>query len=289
MEKNDLTMWTPSVELQNKLNSLPEEIKEAIKDKAYEKTLWEHIASTTVPLEAIENRKGGKAGELEYVEEFYVTGELDRLFPGWWMSGMKTEYIPSINLFLTTGYGHVTYLLPSGVEKTRQIYAAAADRVYAQNDDPNSPSNPHHVPAGSVTRWIKLFAKRLNIGLEIYHQKISPELRQKFENMIRDWKFPYAENAKKIVETIETGQAFRKFLLSLPTETQTARFIQALALASTHSQKFKDDMDKFWEQFVKLSNANKASTEQTENFLKELEELAIKLQKKSQEKQGTTN
>lgn len=272
-------LWNAPTNLIDQINNskFSEEVKEIVKDKMYEQAFAQHIASTQIPLDVIESRTGGKAGELEYIEEFYYRAELDRLFPGWSMIEMRTEYIASLHMFLTQGYGVVDLILPSGRIRKRQLYAAAGQEVQGKVDDKTLPSNPQFAPPGAVTRWLKLFGKQLNIGLEIYHQKITPELRGMFEDMIRDWKYPFAEPKKEIAKTIETGQGFRRFLKSMPTKEQTARWIQTLAILTTHNEKVRNDPANLWKAFTQLSNANKECTDQTEKWLQEMEAWAIKL------------
>lgn len=236
---------------------LPDQIKVSTKDRLYETLLFDYVKSVPTPLEVIKYREGSDGKEYEYFDEHYTNSELDRLFPGWWEEEMSTRYDERAMAYITTGYLCIEYTLPSGQTRIRRIYAVGGARVYAKVSSVErgmpEPSQPEDRAIASLTRWKKLAGKQLGIGLDIYHQRITPPLQSAFEDRIRDWVYPYAEPFKDIAKKLTTGKGMRKLLKTLPTVEQTQRFLKNLRQVENYTTFPKD---KFWETFTKTPQVN---------------------------------
>lgn len=215
-----------------KNNEISEVYKDEVLSRSYETLLWNTIANTRTPDEMVKEREGGSGKMLEYISEQYTLSELNRLFPGWWCEEMKTEYIPAVQTFITTGYLMIEYTLPNGTKKIRKVYACGSCMVQIKRDkEVPTPSQPDDMAKGSRTEWIKLAGKWLGIGLDIYTQTITEDLKQKFEDNIRGWEEYCIGSTIEVcekVKTIQTSQIFKKFLLSMPQPEHTIRFISMM-------------------------------------------------------------
>lgn len=289
-EEEAVVLYTPLDSLSSILKRIDADLIKAIgdlssssqgiklKDKMYESLLFSYIKEIPTPLEVIKYRIGGNDGrEYEYFDEHYTNSELDRLFPGWWTEDMNTRYDPQTQAYITTGYLCVEYVLPSGETRIRKAYAVGGAQVYSKANEKEKgnliASQPEDRAIASFTRWKKLAGKQYGIGLDIYHQRITPRLLSMFEDRIRSWVYPYAEPYKDLLRTqITTGKGMRKMLNLMPTVQQTIIFLNAL-------DKVKDvatfPRDNYWKQFtdIKLQNRSQWLT----NFCSAIEKMVIKL------------
>jgi len=245
-------------ELENRIKSVPAHLKNQIKDQVFDTLLWQYIKEIPIPLEVIKSRVGSKGQEYEYFDEHYTNSELDRLFPGWWTEECVTRYDPQTQAYITSGYLCVEYILPSGQKKIRKVYAVGGAQVFAKVADREAgqmtPSQPEDRAIASVTRWQKLAGKKLGIGIEIYHQQITPRLSKQFQEIVELWKYPYAEPHKEAFNKMTKGKGVRDLLKAMPTLRQTEAFLKALQLLPADDPIF--EFDKAWEYFTKQNRVS---------------------------------
>lgn len=284
-------------------NSLPKELqglndqaKSAYQDFFYEKTLWETVANEPTPLDMIKEREGSYSKELggnvilEYVPENYTIQELNRLFPGWWTAGMRRstlEEIVKLESVMIEGYLYVPYPVPSGT-KVRKLWAIAGSKIQFLKDT-KIPVDLADAFKGARTEWIRIQGKWLGIGLDIYAQNITPNLRSFFEDLCRSLaplsllpdetlKSKVSE-MMRIAETLTTGHTFRNYLKEFPTAQQITRFGKALAVVNNDVKKIE-----LWNHFLKFNSKSDGSRTQTESWLLKFEakmnELKVKLNNK---------
>jgi hypothetical protein len=224
--------------------SLPEKMRESATDNAYETALWEYIKNIPVPDALIKKREGSDGKMYDYFPEFFTTGELDRIFPGWWMQDVTTRYDDKSMAYITSGNLCIEYVLPSGIKKIRTVYAVGGADVFAKKGT-SIPSQPGDRAAASVTKFIKLAGKRLGLGLELYHDQILPARRTQFERLVSGWG-EYATEVRTIYNASHKGSGVRKLCRILPTPEQTERL---KFLVTRVPEKVADAI---WKNFVKL-------------------------------------
>lgn len=243
-------------ELDKRVQNVPDKLKESVKDQMFETLLWEYIKAVPVPLDVIKVREGSQGNFYEYFDEHYTISELDRLFPGWWQEEMQTRYDPQAMAYITTGYLCIEYLLPSGNKKLRRVYVSGGAQVFAKVADKAlgqmTPSQPEDRAIASVTRWQKLAGKKLGIGVEIYHQQITPYLRKQFEDIIHYWKYPYAEQHKVVFNKMQKGKGVRDLLKAMPTAEQSKEFKRVIEALPADDPVF--NFDQAWTYFTKQNS-----------------------------------
>ena len=216
-----------NTDVEDKLHSLVRQNKDlspAELDNLYEKTLFELVKGIPTPLEVIKTRVGADGREFEYFPEYYTQRQLDLLFPGWWCDEMKTWYDAPTQAYITTGYLCVSYTLPSGETRIRKVYAVGGAKVYSTKASREAgileASQPEDRAIASYTRWKKLAGKQLGIGLDIYHQKVTPYLLKLLENKIKPIWEKYRQKIESVAATIESGKGMRKLINSLGSPEQ---------------------------------------------------------------------
>lgn len=274
---DSLSLYNTSSEIEEAVKRLPDNVQNIARNHFYESTLWTIIKFTPTPLEVIKYREGADKTEFEYVDEYYITSELDRLFPGWWMEDCKTDYISEIKSFVTTGYVFVQYHLPDGTSKIRKIYGVGSKEVQGKKNAPNLPSQPDFVAKASLTDFLKNVGKRYGIALDIYHQKITSELRSYFEDWLRLVPPQFHPNFTAIAGSIKTGKGFRKYLRELATTAQLQRMARCIEKVEPSKR------DVFWNEFFKLNNKTEENSKQLEKWLVSFESAINK------SKQGVPN
>ncbi len=251
------------------------------KDRVYETLLFNFIKEIPTPLEVIKVRKGADGSEYEYFDEHYTNQELDRLFPGWWTDEMKTWYDAQTQAYITTGYLYVEYTLPSGATKIRKVYAVGGAKVYAkksslENGLPEA-SQPEDRAIASFTRWKKLAGKQLGIGLDIYHQKVTPYLKSLYEKKTQSIWVKYRAELDKIAETIKTGKGMRTLLKKLATPEEYDQLSILLLKCEQYLPKenFEKIADTTWQSAIQDKN-------QIPSLLNQLTTLLNKIKKGEQ-------
>jgi hypothetical protein len=268
-------------ELEKKLETLPKDVKKQFINHAYESTFWKRIEDQPTPLDYTEVRRGpkdkvtGEYTELEYFPEEYTIQEMNRLFPGWWDDEMEWEYIAELRTIVLGGYLCANYPSLDGVKTTKR-YAMVGVEIEWRSDK-TGPSQPGFRFRSVRAYWLKAAGKHYGIGLEIYHQKITPALRSEFEDRVREWGV-YGDEAKRIVATFDTGQGFRNYLKELPTTQQTERILVALKDIPVEAKTKEEELlhDKIWKNFVKLKNDSTDNRNHAENFIQTIESTALK-------------
>lgn len=227
--------------------------KAAFSSMKYQTGFFNFIEKDEVPLDEIEVRDGardkdGNLTQLEYFPEEYTLKKLNAFFPGWWTEDMRVEYIPQCRTFLCTGSLCVQYpnpYAPGGFSIAKRFAVGSAIVEYSKNSETPEPSQPDDKAKAARTEWIKLAGKWFGIGLEIYHQKVSPALASQFEDRIADWK-EYGKDVIAIANTITKGKAMRDLIKSLPSKEITKEFLK---LMEKVPEAHKAAM---WSQFVRL-------------------------------------
>lgn len=269
-------------ELDKRTNNVPDILRAQVKDQLFETLLWEYIKQVPVPLEVIKTRVGADGKEYEYFDEHYTISELDRLFPGWWQDEMITRYDPQSQAYITSGYLCVEYLLPSGQKKIRKIYVTGGAQVHAKKNEKEQgnlvPSQPEDRAIASVTRWQKLAGKKLGIGVEIYHQRITPQLTSQFFEIVNLWRPPFANKHIEVFNKMQKGKGVRDLLKSMPSLEQTKRLVDILSQIPADDPVY--DFDAVWKFFVSCNreSAEKALPQinkQVNGRLKKIEEAKL--------------
>lgn len=259
--------------------------KEDFKSYVYEANLWSGIAKSITPPDIVEIREGAKDKQgnplyFEYFPEEYALGELNRLFPGWWTDNMKRsslEEIIKLETVIVEGDLMIPYPTPSGV-KVRKLWAIAGNDIKFKKDT-KIPLDLANNFKGARTEWIRIACKWLGIGLDLYHQKISPELRSLFEDRIRAWG-QYADHWKGIASTVLVGKAFRTLLKTMPSQVQVDRVLVCIPFIPEPKH------NEVWTNFGKLSNADDSSRKAFEVWINNLETIAERNKKKMEKENG---
>jgi len=236
-----------------------------------EADLWNALTYKTTPSEFIEERVGSKGKMLEYIRQFYVIRELNRLFPGWRVSNWKLWYQPEVRTWVFTGNLVITYFSMRTEKWTkRPIPGIGAAYVHSKTSDDGAPSQPDDMAKSTRTEFIKNAAYWLGIGFDVYSQEIPLSLVSRFEDLIRQWEVK--DYVLEVAETITKRKAFETFVDNLPQEDDTSKFIELIGRA-------KGDKTKLWLDFQKQNrNTVKNWLNQYETFLN-----------KQQQTNGVTN
>ncbi len=267
--------------------NIPDDAKKDFESHFFESAFWKTIETECTPLEVLKKRKGswnkdkGDFDELEYFPEDYTLGELNRLFPGWWTEDMHSEIDYKLRIATVSGYLCVEYPTLQR-EKVAKRWAVASSKIQISKEidektNAFEASNADDVYKAARTEWIKVAGKWYGIGLDIYHQKITPELRSIFEDTIRNWG-AYGDETKKLAATIIKGVTFRDFIKELPTIQQTKRFLQTLEFIPQEKHHI------LWLNFVKLSNKDNENKIKTEEWLLKLEKASETIKQKGETK-----
>lgn len=224
-------------------NNLPPRVKEELKSMKVEAFYWEKAFSQKTPTDMVYEREGPGGDLMEYVKDSYSIRELNRLYPGWYQEDMKVEYIPQVATFVVSGYAIITYPTLTGI-KRRKIWALGSATVQMKKDaDTVMPSQPDDVAKAAYTEWIKLVAKRLGIGVDIYEQSITDEMIQEFEDKVKDWDRRNIVDA--VAKSIKSKKAFTRYVNNLPSKKQTEEFKETIKSFDNNIQ------IQLWEQFQK--------------------------------------
>jgi hypothetical protein len=260
---------------------LKTEVEEAYIDQAYQQQLWNHEATKATPPEAIKTREGfkkdGVTQTLEYVPEYYCLTELNRLYPGWWQEDMRRsnwEEVVKLETVVVEGYLCVSYPLPSGKIAVTKRWASADNPVKFLKDTKTPVDIGNHFK-GARTEWLRSACKYYGIGLDIYHQKITPAHRAMFEDRIRAWD-NYAGHWKKVISVVETGKTFRDVLRQMPSMEQVNRMVKLIQFFPAK------DHEELWATFALKSNVSEDKTKEFDNFLTKLEQIAEQLKQKGE-------
>jgi hypothetical protein len=244
-----------------------EKIKLTLDAMNAESNFWKKVSDSPTPYDSIEIREHD---DLEYVKEYYVISEFNRLFPGWTQEGMETLYVPELRTVRQTGYivCPMIDLVNSGIKLVKR-WTVGAKQVQGKKEDKSNPSNPEYVYASADTVWLRRAGKKFGIALDIYTQAITPEMQRIFEDKVRYWG-TYAEPFMRIAKTIEKGKTFRSLLRSLPSQGQTARFIKIIN--SPLLDREPERKHKLWLTFVNSKNHNATETNKLNTLLTSLEQ-----------------
>jgi hypothetical protein len=269
-------------DIKKRMEAIPETVRGDFSNYFFEATFWKRVSEKATPLDILKKRKGSWNKEindynmLEYFPEDYTIAELNRLFPSWWCEDMKIEINTQLRVVYVSGFLCVEIPTLKGLKAVKR-WAVGGKRIEIATE-PNKHTNqwdasqPDDDVKSARTEWLKVAGKWYGIGLDIYHQKITPQLRSIFEDTVRSWG-QYADDAKAIAKTFTTGQYFRDYLRSLPTVDQTERLANALSFIPTNAlTKDKENLHHVtWTNFVKLRNDSQENRIKTEKFLTNLE------------------
>lgn len=276
---------------------IPESVRPDFLNHLWSSAFWKRIEETHVPLDLIKERKGSYDYNmktnvvLEYFPEEYTIQELNRLFPGWWMDEMDVKYEDKLRTIVVKGYLFVEIPTLQG-KQTIKRWAMGATVVHVKKpkrtDDMTDedyeymlslgpqPAQPDDRYKAARTEWIKLAGKIFGIGLEIYHQRITAEMRSHFEDIVRPLG-KYGENYKKIAATFDTGHGFRNYLKELPTLEQIKRIVLSVDAIPVELKNSKQQnvRDLIMSNFILQKNDSNNNREKFEGFLKQMEATAM--------------
>ncbi len=239
MSENDKLVIPEYGELQ-----LTSELEAAFKRIKLDGDFWNTLASQTTPDNAVEYREGSKGEQFEYVTEEYCIAQLNRLFPGWSEEACKVEYDAEVRNYRATGYLVIEWMTADGTKKSRRIFGVGGQKVQKSTIDPTDPVQPDDAAKGADTDRFKRCCKRLGIGLDIYAQIVTDELRQVFEDSIREWQYK-EDYILPVINTIRKKSKFKTFISMLPTVKQTQAFREILLRIDDKLHR------KFWVAFQK--------------------------------------
>lgn len=263
--------------------SVPQAYRDIVKEeialdfinKEFNAKREEKISNESTPADFIKEREGASGTVLEYHTEEYVIRKLNEHYPGWWMEDMKHSYNASLRTTTVTGYLCVDYPTLSGM-KAKKVWAVGSERIEFKVGGTDA-SQPEDRDAAARTRWLKLCAKWLGIGLDIYHQRITEELREQFEDRIIHWGV-YAQGIRDIAGTLESGAGMRRLIRGLHPPEVTARFLEFVKVIPPDLKTAEDVLvhHKLWTNFVKLKSNTEENIKNTESFLQKVEAIANK-------------
>jgi len=250
-----------SPELVKEVKKYPEELQKQLTSDLLESSYWYNEAHRPTPTNVICRRPHD---DLEYVKEFYVLDEMDKLYPGWWQEDMKTVYSPESRTFTTTGYFCFEYMVLTG-KKVRKLYAVGSSFVQGKKDDKSMPSQPDDMAKASLTEWIRIAGKRLGIARDIYSQEVTINLVREFEHRIKPIE-QYAGELIEIARTLTKGSSFRNLLASMTTEQQISDFAEVIMPLPL------DKKQGLWNHFLKFNNSTPEETQKITAFTNQIKE-----------------
>lgn len=245
---------------------LPDEIKKDIIPKEINNT-YENISTgislmgeifnshtyNETPEEFIESRVIGrdKAGNeiyADYIRQFYVIRELNRLYPGWSLIPAEVPlfYQPETRTWQYVGSLKVRYydIITKKLEE-RIIPGIGSIEVQFKREPLEGEtflrlSRPDDMAKGARTECIKNAAYWLGIGFDVYSQEITPKQMSQFEDTIRTWE--QKDYVLAVANSIKRKKAFQTFIDSLPNVEQTAEFHDILKdIPRMYAQQLWDD------------------------------------------------
>ena len=287
------------------LESVPPEVKLDFQNHLFSAQFWKQIEETHIPLDLIKERAGAWDNKikdnvvLEYFPEEYTLQELNRLFPNWWMDEMDVHYEDKLRTVVVKGYLFVEIPTLQGKQvvkrwaigsvvvqikkprKTNEMTEEDYQYILSQGPQPSQPDDRYKA---ARTEWIKLAGKFFGIGLEIYHQRITSDMRSHFEDIVRPLGM-YSDEMKKIAATFEKGHGFRNFLKEIPTINQVKRITEAIGKipVGTQNDKQEDVRHLIMSAFVKNNNASNENRAKFEKFIVNIEHLALQYDNQKKE------
>jgi hypothetical protein len=194
------------------------------------------------------------------------------------MEGMKRsnwEEMASMRSAVVEGYLCVEYPTANGLKISKK-WAIGGHAIAFKKDNRAMPVSIEDTLKAAHTDWLKIAGKRYGIGLDIYHQRITPDLRRAFEDTVREWG-SNADKIKEVASTLTTGHGFRSLLKTLPNPEQNNKFLELIAIIPKSKQQV------FWDKFLTLSNTTHKHTAQFDKWLDGVQAVADKI-KQNKEK-----
>lgn len=248
---DELALYNYGIE-EKKINPAIEKAVESIKS---ESDFWDKMFNIPTPEGNTYEREGpkDKSGQpviLEYIKDSYTIRMLNKLFPGWYQEDMKIEYVPQVNTWIVTGYIVIRYPTEDGL-KTRKVWAVGSTEVkISKNSDILKPSQPEDMAKGAYSEWIKLVGKRLGIGIDIFEQSITDEMKQEYVEKVKTW--DYTDITDSYVQGINSKKVFKKYVDGLPTPEQALKFKEVVDNPKIPEEKRKP----LWDEFQKHKNTS---------------------------------
>lgn len=247
-----------------------EDTRQEFRNYFFKQKWFEEARIRSTPLDMIKERDGwkdwetGEIVQVEYFPEEYTLAELDRIYPGWWMEDMQDTPYPEMGYAQVKGYLCIQYPTLNGIEVVKRW--AIGGEQYKFKKGTREPLDCSYTMKGARTDWLKVAGKIYGIGLDIYHQRITPALRSIFEDKLRSF-HPYGDGLKLIAKTLTKGQTFRRFLRNLPNEEQTRRFKKLMYESSLPPEA----QTALWGKFLKMGNLTPEASSQLEDWLDKIE------------------
>jgi hypothetical protein len=239
----------------------------------------ETIANESTPADFIKEREGGGGTTLEYHTEEYVIRQLNKHYPGWWMEDMHLDTSAVISLRIVTVEGYLCVAYPDVVgERVAKRWSAGSERIEFKKGTTDA-SQPEDRTAAARTRWLKLCAKLYGIGLDIYHQRVTEELVEQFEDRIIKWN-EHSQKARDIASVIETGAGMRRHIRSLHPPEITKEFMEIIKDIPKDKKVGDTETllhDKLWSNFVKIASGSEENIKVVKGYFTKIKILAEKL------------
>lgn len=214
-------------------DGLDESVKENLLKIAKAGHIWNAQTFSETPKQYIEKRIVGKnraTGEdiyADYIKQFYIIRELNRLYPGWEILDYKLWFVPEIITWVCIGVLHIRYY--DIIEEKfvwRHIPGTGAQELKEKTNKPGKAFGADQMAKAPRTDLIKNCAYWLGIAFDVYSREIPASMRSQFEDYIRLWEDKtYILN---VAENITNHDDFKKFLNSLPQPDHTNRFLKLL-------------------------------------------------------------
>ena len=246
------------------------------KSALYRRFFFEAISRKITPLRYIETREGAKDKQgnptvLEYFKEEYTFERLETDFAGWWMEDMEFVESERYPTGRVNGYLCVRFPTLSGGEETIKRWATASAKQNSKlTGGVIKYSQPDDLEKKALTEWYKIAGKRYGFGMDLYHQKITPDHYELFTEIVDLWKPKYSSKHRDEVKLYTTGMKFRQFVLNMPTKKQTQVFNQLMK--NFQEERHQEMVDALWSKFITLSNNTHGDRTNTENFLTKIKD-----------------
>ena len=187
------------------------------------------------------------------------------LFPDWTQEDMDIQYFAEIATFVVKGYAVVPYLTREG-RKTKKVWAVGAAVVHKKKDE-LMPSQPDDSAKAAYTEWIKLVARRLGIGNDVYEQSVTSYQKDMYTKKAK--LYEHTDILDKRANAVQKKDDFDSFLKSLPTDNQIVEFTELV------NSKYigESQRNQLWSKFQQgTSSTVKVIIDQLKSYIKNKEQ-----------------
>ena len=220
---------------------LDDDVKQIYQNIEHAGHIWNAQTIKETPKEYIERRvigrdKEGNQIRADYVKQFYVVRELNRLYPGWEVLDYKLWFEEKIACWICTGVLHIRYYDIIHKEwRSRHIPGTGSVQIKEKADQPGKAFGADQLAKGARTDLIKNCAYWLGIAFDVYSREIPPSLRSAFEDLIRLW--DEKDVVLEIATNFNTIDLFKPFVNSLPRPEHTKTFLSLVKQIESEATK----------------------------------------------------